>query len=71
MWAAPASLEWTSTHMHQSAAGSDGCLTMDQRGLFDGVLVEEGGHKHDGLRHAGKLWSVQRGEVLGHYRSHQ
>ena len=44
-----ASLRRASTGCHRSGARAAGLLTVDQRGLFDGVLVDDGGHKHDGL----------------------
>lgn len=44
------SLRRTSYVRHQSAAGAAGRLTMDQKGLFDGVLVDAiGGEQDDGV----------------------
>lgn len=42
------SLRRTSTIRHQSATGAAGRLTVGQGGLFDGVLVDDSGDKHDG-----------------------
>ena len=41
-----ASLRRTSTGRHQHATSAADMLTVVQQGLFDGVLVDEGGHTH-------------------------
>ena len=56
----PAALRWISTHRHASVSGTDGGLSADQEGLFNVMLVGDGGGKHGGwhVSRAGRMRSL-------------